>query len=146
MLGEKIYEYAVDLTSMTEYGLSLADVMAGTAAPPPHGARFDGGFAGQIEGRVRGSISGTDFSFLRPDGVLELNIHATIDAGNGVLIALWADGIGRFRAGEPIIDLAENVRLTTSHESHLWVNGRQIWATGIVDLAAGKVILQGYMQ
>ncbi|WP_017668532.1 DUF3237 family protein [Sandarakinorhabdus sp. AAP62] len=146
MLGEKIYEYVVDLTGTIEYGLSLADVVAGTAAPPLHGARFDAGFAGQVKGRLQGSISGTDFAFLRPDGVLELNIHATIDAGNGVLIAMWADGIGRFRAGEPIIDLAENVRLTTSHESHLWVNGRQIWATGTADLEAGKVSLQGFLQ
>jgi hypothetical protein len=38
------------------------------------------------------------------------------------------------------------VRLTTSHESHHWVNGRQIWATGTADLGAGKISVEAFMQ
>jgi hypothetical protein len=146
MPGEKIYEYVIDVKDTIEYGLSLSDVIAGNAAPPSHGARFDVYFEGQVDGRIQGKISGADFAFMRPDGLIELNIHAKIDAGNGVLIAFWAGGIGRLRSGEPVLDLAENVRLTTSHESHHWVNGRQIWATGTADLGAGKISVEAFMQ
>lgn len=146
MNGEKIYEYVIDLGETIEYGSSLTAILAGDARPPLHGARFDGPFEGPIEGRISGTISGCDFAFMRPDGVLELNIHARIDTDDGARIAFWAGGIGRFRAGEPIIDLAENVRLTTSHQTYDWVNGRQIWAEGTVDLEAGKVALRGFMR
>lgn len=146
MLGEKIYEYDVDTTATYEYGLSLSDVVAGSMAPPSHGARFDVHFQGQIRGKIQGTISGADFAFMRPDGLVELNIHARIDAGDGVFIAFWAGGIGRLRSGDPVLDLAENVRLTTSHESHQWVNGRQIWATGTADLGAGKISIEAFMQ
>jgi hypothetical protein len=146
MTGEKIYEYVISLGDTIEYGSSLAAILAGNEKPPLHGARFDAPFEGRIDGRISGTISGCDFAFMRADGVLELNIHARIDTNDGARIALWAGGIGRFRLGEPILDLAENVRLTTSYEAYDWVNGRQIWATGAVDLGAGTISLQGFMQ
>jgi hypothetical protein len=146
MNGEKIYEYAIPLGDTVEYGSSLAAILAGDEKPPLHGARFDGPFEGRIDGRLSGTIRGCDFAFMRSDGVLELNIHARIDTVDGARIALSAGGIGRFRPDEPILDLAENVRLTTSYKAYDWVNGRQIWATGTVDLGAGTISLQGFMQ
>jgi hypothetical protein len=146
MIGEKIYEYVVDVQDTLEYGLSLASILSGEMNPPLHGARFDVHFDGHVEGRISGKISGADFAFMRPDGHVELNIHAKIDVGDGRLIAFWAGGLGRLRAGKPVLDLAENVRLTTSHADYDWVNGRQIWATGTADLALGKISLEAFMQ
>ena len=50
------------------------------------------------------------------------------------------------RAAEPVADLCENVRLTTAAENYAWVQTRQIWGIGIVNLAAGTVHIDGYMQ
>jgi hypothetical protein len=49
-VGELLYEYTVKLTGMTEYGVSFGALIAGTAAPPPEGARFDLPFEGASNG------------------------------------------------------------------------------------------------
>ncbi|MDA0204834.1 MAG: hypothetical protein O2795_05740 [Acidobacteria bacterium] len=50
------------------------------------------------------------------------------------------------RAEEPVADLCENVTLTTAAAGYEWVNTRQIWAPGTVNLALGKVHIDAYMQ
>jgi hypothetical protein len=44
--GDLIYEYTVQLTGVTEYGVPLAGVLAGENPIPPEGARFDFPFEG----------------------------------------------------------------------------------------------------
>ena len=39
MRGEKIYEVELDLTGVTDYGVSLDAILAGQEAIPLHGAR-----------------------------------------------------------------------------------------------------------
>lgn len=145
MIGEKIYEVDLNMTETVEYGISLQSIVSGELQVPLHGARFDAGFEGSISGKLNGRISGADFAFVRPDGKVELNIHARIDLESGQRIAFWGTGLGLFRPDEPVIDLTENVRLTTGHADYDWVNGRQIWARGTVDLAAGKIAVAAYM-
>lgn len=146
MQGEKIYEYEVDLTGMVDFGIELSDILEGKAPVPPQGARFNAGFAGAVTGKLAGTLAGTDFAYVRADGCFELNIHAVIETHDGHRIAFWADGVATPRAGEPVLDLSENVRLTTASSAYAWVNGRQIWATGTADLASGKIRLAGYAQ
>lgn len=146
MGGEKIYEYIVDTGEIVEYGLSLAAVLSGEAAAPSHGARFDAHFEGYATGRIAGRVWGTDFAYLRADGRIELDIRATIETADGKRIALSASGIGQIRPNEPVIDLAENVRLISSYSEFDWVNGRQIWASGVAHLAEGKIRVEAFMQ
>ena len=42
-----------------------------------------------------------------------------MEADDGARIALSAGGVGVFRAGEPVIDLAENITLHTAFEAYL---------------------------
>ena len=56
--------------------------------------------------------------------------------------ALAADGVALGEA--PVLQLRENVKLTTSHPEHAWVNHIQIWASGTVDLAKGEIRVKGY--
>ena len=37
MTGEKIYEYDLDVTGMTDYGVSLDDILSGKVPIPPQG-------------------------------------------------------------------------------------------------------------
>jgi hypothetical protein len=65
---------------------------------------------------------------------------------DGHRIALSASGVAVPRADEPVADLSENVTLGTAAAPYAWVNARQIWATGTVNLATGTVHIEGYMQ
>lgn len=144
-VGELLYEYTAKITGMTEYGVSFADLMAGTTAPPPEGARFDVIFAGTSTGpKLKGEVSGVDYVRVRADGRFDLHIHAAITTDDGQRISLHADGLALPQPGSPIAGLRENVTLFTSSKAYTWVNGLQIWAIGTVDLAEQVVRISGY--
>jgi hypothetical protein len=146
MKGEKIYEYDLDITGMTDYGIFLEAILSGQTPIPPQGARIDVAFEGHALGRLAGSVRGVDYLRLRADGRIELDIRATIETHDGRRIALSADGVAVPRATEPVVDLSENVRLTTAADECGWVNTRQIWAMGTVNLTTGKIHLDAYIQ
>ena len=146
MTGEKIYEYDLDITGVTDYGVSMESILAGKEMIPPQGARFDVAFAGNATGRLSGGVRGVDYLWMRADGRMDLDIRATIETNDGHRIALSADGVAVMRPGEPAANLFENVTLTTAAASYAWVNTRQIWGVGSVNLALGKIHIDGYMQ
>jgi hypothetical protein len=146
MRGEKIYEYDLDVTGLTDYGVSLEAILTGKEKVPPQGARIDVAFAGRAQGRLAGQVRGVDYLQIRADGRIDLDIRATIETGDGHRIALSADGVGAPRAAEPVADLCENVSLTTAAADYAWVNTRQIWGAGTVNFATGKIHIEAYMQ
>lgn len=144
-VGELLYEYTVRLTRVTDYGIKLDDLMAGTVAPPPEGARFDAAFEGSSSGpKLAGTVVGVDYLHVRADGRFQLHIHGEITTGVGEKIALFADGVATPREGSPVADLRENVTLTTASKAYAWVNRLQIWGVGTVDLAEHVVRIRGY--
>jgi len=146
MRGEKIYEYDLDVTGVTDYGVSLDAILSGKEWVPPQGLRIDIAFEGLASGRLAGRVRGVDYARMRADGRVDLDIRAIIETADGRRIALSADGVAVLRAAEPIADLSENVRLGTAAENYAWVNTRQIWATGTVNFATGKIHIDAYMQ
>ena len=147
MSGELIYEYTIQSTGVTSYGVPALDVLLSSIANiPPQGARYDLTFEGPIVGpRLRGTVELTDYVHVRPDGRVQLHIHAEITTEDGKKIALHADGIASFNEGPPVGDLRENVTLTTAEPDYAWVNALQIWARGTVDLAKGEAHITGYV-
>ena len=83
---------------------------------------------------------------MRADGRADLDVRATVETEDGHRIALHIDGVATPRANEPIVDLVENVRLTTASPKYDWVNSRQIWGIGTVNLATGKIHVEAFMQ
>ncbi len=146
MTGEKIYEYDLDVTGMTDYGMSLDAILSGEAKIPPQGVRIDVAFEGRATGRLAGRVRGVDHLRIRADGRIDLDIRAIVETKDGHRIALSADGVGVPRAAEPIADLRENVNLTTAAEDYAWVNTRQVWGIGTVNFAVGKIHIDAYMQ
>jgi hypothetical protein len=146
MQGEKIYEYNLDVTGVTDYGVTLEAILSGQAQVPPQGARIDVAFAGRATGRLTGRVRGIDYFQIRSDGRIDLDIHAIVETEDGHRIALAADGVGMPRASEPIADLSENISLTTAAEKYAWVNTRQVWGTGTVNFSTGKIHIDAYMQ
>ena len=146
MEGERIYEYHLDITEVTDYGFTLEDVLSGNASVPLQGVRIDVAFEGRATGRLAGHLHGIDYLLVRADGRVDLNIHATIETEDGHRIALAADGVCLPRPAEPIADLRENVELITASEDYAWVNTRQVWGVGTVNFASGKIHVEAYMQ
>jgi hypothetical protein len=146
MRGEKIYEYDLDVTGVTDYGVTLNAILSGQVKVPPQGVRIDVAFEGRAVGRLAGRVHGVDYARMRADGRIDLDIRATLETEAGHRIALSADGVAMPRAAEPIADLLENVTLSTATEEYAWLNARQVWAVGTVDFAAGKIHIDGYLQ
>jgi hypothetical protein len=146
MEGEKIYEYDLDVTDVTDYGVPLEDVLSGKTSVPTQGARIDVAFEGRATGRLAGHMHGIDYLLIRADGRVDLNIHAILETEDGHTIALAADGVCLPRPGEPIADLRENVELIAASEDYAWVNTRQIWGVGTVNFASGTIHVEAYMQ
>jgi hypothetical protein len=146
MRGEKIYEYDLDVTGMTDHGLGLDAILSGQVPVPPQGARIDVAFDGRAKGRLAGRVYGVDYARMRADGRIDLDIHATIETDDGHRVALSAGGVAVPRAGEPVADLWENVRLDTAADAYAWVNTRQVWGYGTVNFATGKIHIEAYLQ
>jgi hypothetical protein len=146
MRGEKIYEYDLNVTGVTDSGITLQSILSGQERVPPQGVRIDITFEGRAMGRLAGLVRGVDYVRLRADGRIDLDVRAVIETDHGSRIALSADGVAVPRGTEPIADLCENVRLTTTAREYAWVNTRQVWGVGTVDFAAGTVHIDAYMQ
>lgn len=75
MKGEKIYEHDLDLTGVTDYGVSMDALLTGKEAIPLQGARFDLAVNGRFIGRLAGRAHGVDYLRVRADGRMELDLH-----------------------------------------------------------------------
>jgi hypothetical protein len=146
MEGEKIYEYELDVTGVTDYGVTLEDFLSGKARVPMQGTRIDVAFERLATGRLAGRLRGIDYLRIRADGRVDLDIRATIETGDGHRIAFTADGVCLPRAAGPVADLRENVELITASEDYAWVNTRQVWGVGTVNFASNKIQVEAYMQ
>ena len=54
MRGEKIYEYELDVTGVTDFGVEMGPALSGQVTLPPQGIRIDVHFAGRASGRLAG--------------------------------------------------------------------------------------------
>jgi hypothetical protein len=144
MAGELIYEYSPQVTQTVEYGVS-ADAMFAGEPPPPEGARLDLYLEGPVRGgKLKGTVRGVDYLNFRADGRAELHIHAEIVTEDGKNVALEAGGVAVRQDGSSLMELREHVSLRTNHAELVWVNGLEIWANGVVDVASGQVHLRGF--
>jgi Protein of unknown function (DUF3237) len=146
MKGEKIYEFELDLTGVTDYGVSMDAILSGKEAVPMQGARFDLMVEGRGEGRLSGRARGVDYLRMRADGRIDLDLHVTIETDDGHRIALSGDGQAAPRSCEPVFDIFANIQLSTASKEYTWVNARKIWSVGTASLTTGKIYAEAYMQ
>jgi hypothetical protein len=146
MRGEKIYEYDFDITAVTDYGVSMDAILAGKETVPLQGARFDLAIEGRGKGRLSGRARGFDYTRMRADGRIDLDLHLTVETDDGHRISLSGDGQAAPRNGEPTADIFANIRLSSASKDWAWVNARQIWSVGTANFATGKIHVEAYMQ
>ncbi len=144
-VAEFIYDATVNFTEVTEYGVSMNQLLNGTVAPHAAGTRFDVAFQGEVRGpRLKGSIKGVDYLLVRADGRFELHIHAKITTDDGENISFFADGIAVVQEGTNLAQLRENVSFLTASPAYAWLNQLQGWAQGTVELEKGEIRVKAY--
>src|SRR5713226_4052187 len=63
MPGELIYEHALQIEQVSDYGVALDRLLSGATAPPAEGARFDIHVEGTVTGpKVKGTVKGAPYS------------------------------------------------------------------------------------
>ena len=123
--GELMYEADIRFTGVFDFGLRMEALTTGKASIPPEGARFDQTFEGELQGpRLRGTIVGTDYLYIRPDGLFQLHLHARITTEDGANIAMRSEGVSHQIEGEREAQLRSTVSLFSSSEEYQWVNKR----------------------
>jgi hypothetical protein len=142
---DHIYDVTAHFTNVIEFGISLQDLLSDPGKMPPEGARFDVEFEGKVSGaKINGTVKGTDYLYMRPDGNLRLHIHAVTTTDDGKNISFFGDGISTPSDNPDIFNLRENVTLMTADPAYAWINQLQIWAQGSVVLSKGEIKVSGY--
>jgi len=141
---ELLFEEEVSLTEITEYGISWDDLISDKAKIPPQGARFDIAFEGKIFGeKLNGFIKGFDYLEVRADGNFSLNIYALIITDDGEMISFKEDGIlSPGDNGSAKLNL--NMRFSSASPQYNWLNKKQVWGIGEVNMIEGKVTVKGF--
>ncbi|MCP3962597.1 MAG: DUF3237 family protein [bacterium] len=91
----------------------------------PHGIRVDVSFEGRLSGMVHGVMKGIDYSLVRGDDVIEIDVRASILTDDGASIS--AEIRGTMLDGE-IRDTS--VKLVTGHPAYQWLHDKIIVGKG----------------
>ncbi|HEY4198623.1 MAG TPA: hypothetical protein VGM63_23945 [Mucilaginibacter sp.] len=133
------------MISSAEYGISLEELMKGKVPMPPEGVRLDAHFEGVAIGeKLKGTVRGVDYLWMRPNGGIEMDIHAEITTESGEKISLKGDGASFTRENNRISDIRANIALFTSHKNYTWMNTLQVWGIGTVDMATQIIAVKAY--
>ncbi len=144
-VGELLYKVTLNITGVKEYGVSLAELMAGEVTTPVDVARFDVAFDGTAAGpKLNGAAEGIDYVRVRADGRFELHIHETITTEDGQSISAHGDGVATLRPEGGIADVRVNMTLFTSSKDYTWVNQLQVSGVGTIDLAKQVIQVAAY--
>lgn len=139
-----LFDEEIRLTGITDFGLSWEDLISGSAVLPSQGARFNIAFEGKVFGeKINGDIKGVDYLYVRSDGKFELNIQASILTDDGVMIHVQESGVSNPNT-DGTAKLNLNLSFLTNSPEYNWLNQKQIWAVGIVDMIQGNVSMKCY--
>ena len=143
--NELIYEAEIHFTGTVDYGVSMEDLSSREVAIPLAGARFDQTFEGTLHGpKLRGKISGTDYLYVRADGLFQLHLHARVTTDDGIEISMSSEGVSMQIEGEKVTQLRSAVSLFTLSEPYSWLNQLRLWAVGTLDPTKGEALIRAY--
>ena len=143
--NELIYEAEIYFTGVVDYGVSMEALSSTEVAVPLAGARFDQTFEGTLHGpKLSGKISGTDYLYVRADGLFQLHLHARVTTVDGTNISMSSEGVSTQTEGEKVTQLRAAVSLFTSSETYSWLNQLRLWAVGTLDPVRGIALVRAY--
>jgi hypothetical protein len=111
----------------------------------PRGQRLDIELAGDVlpGSRIGGRLAGTDYLTMRPDGVVELDVRATLTTDDGEVVSVRGSGLATIDdTGLASGTLA--LRFETASEALAWLNREVGIAATRADMAKGTLVLDAY--
>ena len=145
LAGELIYEAEIHFTDVVDYGVGMDALTSGSVAVPLTGARFDQTFEGTLNGpRLSGRIAGTDYLYVRADGLFQLHLHARVTTEDGIDISMSSEGVSIQVEGERLTRLRATVSLFTVSETYDWLNRLRLWALGTLDPRMGEAVIRAH--
>lgn len=144
---EHLYDAAVQITEMIDFGIDAQSLSSGRTPMPPQGVRFNTSFQGEYTGaKLKGRLIGTGAALVRADNVSMVKSESVLTTLEGDRIAVHADAIYPNPAqGSTVIQWRGNISFHTASSRYSWVNSVMCWETGTIDLATGKMVLKGYI-
>ena len=140
-----IYEAEIQFTGVVDYGVSMEALTSGEVSVPLAGARFDQTFEGTLRGpRLQGKIRGTDYLYVRADGLFQLHLHAQVTTEDGTHISMSSEGVSIQVEGQHETQLRAAVSLFTASEAYSWLNRLRLWAVGTLDPVQGTALVRAY--
>ena len=140
-----IYEAEIQFTGVVDYGVSMEALTSGQVTVPLAGARFDQTFEGILRGpKLRGKIYGTDYLYVRADGLFQLHLHARVTTNDGAQISMSSEGISMQIGNQRETQLRAAVSLFTAAEAYCWLNRLRLWAVGTLDPVRGRALVRAY--
>jgi hypothetical protein len=112
----------------------------------PRGQRLDIELAGEVlpGSRIIGRVAGIDYLTLRPDGVAELEVRATITTDDEQVVSVRASGLATI-GDDGLASGALALRFETGSEPLAWLN-REVGIAGTrADMANGTLDLDAYI-
>jgi len=141
---EPLCEITYDITGVEEFGSSFEALVQGKLEIPKEGFRANVGVKGVVSGpEIEGTATGVDYFYARADGRMQLDVKVTITTQDGKNISFAADGVC-IPQQDGTFQIAENVKLFSSHPEYAHLNTLQVWGLGTVNLATGKINLKLY--
>lgn len=109
--------------------------------PTPTGMRLNLELDGRSEpgvGRVQGRVTGTDYLTIRPDGLLELNVQATLASDDGELVAVSGTGLG-LHGADGAVSGRLALRFAAAGPGLAWMNSVLGVAVTRADMRTGRL-------
>ena len=142
---ELLFDLSVQASESIDFGIDEQSLSSGRTPMPPKGVRFNSDFQGEFTGpKLKGRMVGTNYLFVRADGVQILNIQAVLATVEGNRIAVHATGTLTEPAyqASPICQLRLNLSFHTAVPKYSWMNRIQGWGTGTYDQSTRKAVVK----
>lgn len=142
-VGEQLYDMALQITSNQDFGITMEAILGGEPIPPA-GARFDVAVVGECTGKLAGTVNAVDYVLMRADGLVQLQIHGSLETADGARISVYALGTSVPNESTGLGDIRQRIELHTASPAYAWVNTTAVWANGTINVATGQLLLKGY--
>lgn len=139
-----VYEAISQTTGVEGLGANPAEVFSGQVTIPMEGVRMNVDFAGTTTGELAGTLTGTDYITVFPNGNLMVDIQGMIETNDGERVALSVDGLS-IPSGIPgQANFFETASFTSNSSSYNFLNDKYIIGVGTSNAVTNVLTLRLY--
>lgn len=139
-----LYALNANITGMEGIGVNPQNVLAGQVAIPSNGLRQNFNFGGTTTGELAGTLAGTDYLTVRPNGSLFIDAYGTLTTTDDAKIAVRVRGESIPRENSTLADITEVITFSTNNEKYAYLNNKHVVGVGTSDASTGALNINAY--